>query len=52
MTPFEPDQSLLIVKLVGPTGSALGSRMPLVGAPLGAEEIDRVRGWILAGAMP
>jgi hypothetical protein len=52
VTPFEPEQSFLLVKLTGPTSTAYGARMPLVGAPLSAAQVDMIRGWILAGAMP
>jgi len=31
---------------------ALGARMPLIGNPLSAQEIDLIRGWIAAGAQP
>jgi hypothetical protein len=48
--PFDPDNSFLVMKLVGPPGSAFGVRMPLVGNPLSQEEIDLIRSWILAGA--
>jgi hypothetical protein len=48
--PFAPKNSFLILKLSGPPGSAYGARMPLVGSPLSEEEIDLIRGWILAGA--
>ncbi len=52
VVPYAPGNSFLITKLVGPPGSAYGARMPLTGAPLNAEEIDRVRAWILTGAVP
>ena len=49
VTPGDPEQSYLLVKLVNP-GPALGSRMPLGQPPLTADEIDLVRSWILDGA--
>ena len=30
----------------------LGSRMPLGGAPLSADQIEQIRAWILRGALP
>jgi len=50
--PEMPENSFLLVKLTQPSSAAFGSRMPLVGTPLSAEEIDAVREWILAGANP
>jgi hypothetical protein len=49
VTPGEPEQSYLLVKLANP-GPALGSRMPLGQPPLPADEIELVRSWILDGA--
>ena len=49
--PTRPDNSFLLIKLVGPPLGA-GGRMPLVGGFLSAEEIDAVRRWILDGALP
>jgi hypothetical protein len=48
---FDPDNSFLLVKLIGPPLGE-GSRMPLVGDPLSAEEIQLIRDWIAAGALP
>ncbi|MBX3023643.1 DUF1588 domain-containing protein [bacterium] len=52
VTPFEPDQSFLLVKLTQPTSATYGARMPLVGGPLSEDQIAAIRGWIAAGAMP
>ena len=52
VTPFEPEQSFLLVKLTQPTSAAYGARMPLVGAPLGEAEVEMVRAWIATGALP
>ena len=49
VTPGDPDESFLYVKLVSASG-ALGGRMPLGQAPLPADQIELVRAWILAGA--
>ncbi len=46
-----PDKSFLLIKLTGPP-IGQGSRMPLTGAPLSAEEIQLIRDWIAAGASP
>ncbi|MDX2167735.1 MAG: hypothetical protein SF182_11750 [Deltaproteobacteria bacterium] len=46
---FDPDNSFLLIKLTGPP-LGQGSRMPLVGDPLSAEEIQLIRDWIAAGA--
>lgn len=43
--PGNPDDSLIVLKLEGPP-PAFGSRMPLLGEPLTAEEIQLVRDWI------
>src|SRR5262249_4329256 len=47
--PNSPDESFLLIKLTGPPPSE-GSKMPLTGTPLTAEQIDLVRNWILQGA--
>lgn len=47
--PGDPDNSFLLLKLIGPPLS-MGSRMPSVGPPLPAEQIEMVRSWIRAGA--
>jgi hypothetical protein len=52
VAPFDPEGSYLITKLRGPNEVALGARMPLIGNPLSAQEIDLIRGWIAAGAQP
>lgn len=52
VTPFAPDESFLLVKLTEPTSATYGARMPLVGAPLSAEQIAAIRAWIANGALP
>lgn len=47
--PGNPENSLLLIKLVGPP-LEYGSRMPLLGDPLSAEEIALIEAWIAAGA--
>jgi hypothetical protein len=47
--PGQPDNSLLLLKLAGPSPD-LGSRMPLVGGPLAPADIQLVRDWIAQGA--
>jgi hypothetical protein len=47
--PGNPDDSYLVIKLEGPP-IELGFRMPLVGDPLPAEDIQLVRDWIAMGA--
>jgi hypothetical protein len=49
--PGHPENSFLLVKLLGPPPGE-GSRMPLVGDPLDAGQIDLIRNWILQGAQP
>jgi hypothetical protein len=49
--PGRPENSFLLVKLLGPPDGQ-GGRMPLVGDPLSADQIDLIRGWILQGAEP
>jgi hypothetical protein len=49
--PGDPANSLLLIKLEGPP-PIYGSRMPLTGEPLGADEIALIRAWIAAGAPP
>lgn len=46
----DPDASFLMVKLLGPSQAALGSRMPLGANALADGEIAAVRQWIAAGA--
>lgn len=52
VTPFAPADSFLLVKLTQPTSATYGARMPLVGAPLSAAQIETIETWIAAGAMP
>jgi len=47
--PGDPENSFLLVKLVGPPPSQ-GSRMPLTGALLSDGEVALIRAWIEAGA--
>ena len=49
--PGHPDNSFLLVKLTGPPPGQ-GSRMPLTGPLLSAAEIQLIRDWITAGALP
>lgn len=49
VTPDEPDQSFLVIKLEGPP-PIMGSRMPLLKDPLTPAEIERIRRWIADGA--
>jgi hypothetical protein len=46
----EPERSFLLMKVQGPPPGQ-GSRMPLIGEPLTAEQIDLIRTWILQGAL-
>jgi len=48
--PGDPDNSYLVQKIEG--RAAVGGRMPLGGPPLSAEQINLVRQWIAAGAVP
>jgi hypothetical protein len=48
--PFEPENSFLLTKLVGPTPGQ-GSRMPQGGPFLSESQVDLVRQWILGGAL-
>ncbi len=48
----DPDGSFLMMKVIGPTEVAFGSRMPLGGTALGAADIAALRSWIAAGATP
>jgi hypothetical protein len=51
VTANNADSSYLVIKLEGSPRMAPGtSRMPLVGGPLTAEQITKVREWIAAGA--
>ena len=47
--PFDPDHSLVYQKIAGPP-PGLGVRMPEIGIPLNAAQIDKFRRWILEGA--
>ncbi len=47
--PGNPDDSYLVKKIMGAV-DIVGSRMPLGRAPLSAEQIDAIRGWIAGGA--
>ncbi len=47
--PGNPDGSYLLRKVRGDSGIR-GSQMPLSGSPLNAEEIEKIRAWIAAGA--
>lgn len=47
--PDQPANSFLIVKVTDPPLGE-GSRMPLIGAPLTAEQVALLVGWIEAGA--
>lgn len=49
VTPHAPERSFLWIKLTGP-GPGQGSRMPLGAPPLAANELERIRNWILSGA--
>jgi hypothetical protein len=48
--PGNPDDSYLVRKLEGGPG-IVGSQMPLGGPPLDQDMIDKVREWIMAGAL-
>ena len=48
--PGAPDASYLIRKLEGGPNIS-GARMPLSGPALSASDIQRIRDWILAGAL-
>lgn len=47
--PGEPDDSLIYLK-VSEASPPVGSRMPLIGGPLSAAQIDDIREWIEEGA--
>jgi hypothetical protein len=49
--PGDPENSFLLIKLLGPPLGG-GSRMPLTGDPLSGDEIERIRNWIVNGALP
>lgn len=48
--PFVADNSFLLRKVTGPP-PAEGSLMPQIGDPLTAEQIERIRAWIVRGAL-
>ena len=48
--PGNADDSYLYMKLLGDPRT-IGDRMPLLGAPLNAGDLDRIRRWIEAGAL-
>lgn len=48
--PGDPDHSYLVQKIEGT--AAVGSRMPLNGTPLSADQIALIRRWITEGANP
>jgi hypothetical protein len=48
IVPFEPDQSLLFLKVAGQP--PCGNRMPLGGKALSAAQIQMIQSWIAAGA--
>jgi hypothetical protein len=50
VVPGAPSTSFLIDKLIGQLGPGEGAPMPLGRAALGAEQIEAIRKWILAGA--
>ncbi len=49
VTAFEPDESFLMLKLLG--DPLAGQRMPLGLSPLSSEQIELIRGWIAQGAL-
>lgn len=49
VTPFDPDNSFLLVKLTGPAPGE-GARMPQGMRPLPASDIEMIRAWIAEGA--
>ena len=53
VTPGDPAQSYLVHKIEGTQGSVggSGSRMPLTGSPLSANQIAIIRSWITKGAL-
>ena len=50
VVPGNPDASFLFEKLLGNIKPTEGVKMPLVGRPLSAAELDLIRRWIAAGA--
>lgn len=49
--PGVPQNSFLLGKVIMP-GPGEGSPMPLIGDPLTADQIERIRAWITRGALP
>lgn len=52
VVPGAPDASFLVRKLVGDLGPDEGLPMPFGGASVPDAEIERIRAWIAAGALP
>lgn len=52
VTAGDPSMSFLYVKVAGQPPLGQGSRMPLTGGPLSTLEIEKIRSWILGGALP
>ncbi len=50
--PSSPDESFLLAKLTGDLAAGEGSMMPLGAPTLPEDELDLVRRWIAAGALP
>ena len=50
VTPGDPDNSFLMVKILGLQGFGEGDAMPPLGGLLGDDEVDLIRQWILDGA--
>jgi len=49
VTPFLPEESFLMVKVIGP-GVGEGNQMPLGADPLSEDEVSLIENWILNGA--
>ena len=49
--PFDPQASLIYIKIAGQPPAGLGTRMPQSFPPLTATQIDKFRRWILEGAL-
>ena len=50
VVPGHPEQSFLVMKIAGNVPSADGAAMPMVGAPLTAQQVQDVVDWITNGA--
>ena len=48
--PGKPENSFLLIKLMGPIAAELGARMPFAAGKLHDAKIDAIRTWIAAGA--